>query len=466
MEKNNNKPDDNQELIDMNALHGLLRNIGIILSVAKEGEESKQNFDDDFTVFSALNIENLELKHCQIISELLKSNGKHGMGATFLKSFFKIVLDKEEEIADNDLPRVHSEFVIKNKNSGGRMDLYIETAKGFYPIEVKIDADDQDCQLYRYYQYVKNKSDNNFVVYYLTLDMRPPSKKSIKGLNEQDMKNVRRISFEEHILPWLRNCAELSFKSPNIYGAIHQYITLIEKLTLKRNKKIQQETLLMNSIKNIIGLSGDYFNAAKKIAENFNAVQPQKMEDVFEKIIKHMSERHNLNGKYDPDEIENYYFGGIRAQKEATSLEFKLGTYDLDTHNKISLNLVFEISGYANDSDLFYYGVEIKNANDDEYDADLVQNTKQIIAKIFDNQNWKNLVEVIPNGNCWVWWKDLPSKSEQPNFRKCDDNYLKLYNPADYHRILGEIFEEIDNNIEFIKENGVPENLLNISTWL
>lgn len=462
MGKNKNKLDDNQHPVDMNALHGLLRNVGIILKVRRDSEEFKQNFDDSFTVFSALNIENLELKHCQIISELLNPCGKHGMGSIFLKSFFKIVLDKEKEVADNVIPRVYTEYVIKNKSSGGRMDLYIETATAYYPIEVKIWADDQDCQLSRYYQYVKNKSDNNFVIYYLTLDGHKPSEKSIKGLNKQDLKNVKRRSFEEHILPWLKNCAELSYRSPNVYGAIHQYITLVEKLTLKHKEEKLQEDLLMNSIENVISLSGEYFNAAKKIAENFDAVQPNKMKDIFQKIQNHMFERYHLDGKYNLDEIKNYYFGGIRAQKDNhPSLEFRLGTYD-----KISLNIIFEICGIADASDQFYYGVVIKNANTDKYDSDFVQNMKQDIANIFNNENWKNLVEAVPDGSCWVWWKNLPSKSEEPNFRKCDDNYLKLYNPADYERIMNEIFKEIDTNLEFIKKNGVPTILLDVGTWL
>ena len=461
---NKSKLDDNQHSVDMNALHGLLRNVGIILKVRRDSEEFKQNFNDSFTVFSALNIENLELKHCQIISELLNPNGKHGMGSIFLKSFFKMVLDKEKEVADNDLPRVHTEYVIKNKNGGGRMDIYIETATAYYPIEVKIGADDQDCQLSRYYQYVKNKSDNNFVVYYLTLDGHKPSEKSIKGLNEQDLKNVKIRSFEKHVLPWLKNCAELSYSSPNVYGSIHQYITLVEKLTLKHKEEILQEDLLMSSIENVISLSGEYFNAAKKIAESFHSVQPNKMKDIFNRIKIHMQKTHHLNGVFEQDEIDEYYSGGVRIQKNATvSLEFRLDTY---AEAKVSLNLVFEICGDADSDDQFYYGVVIKNANTDEYDADFVQDMKQDIANIFNNQNWKDLVAAIPEDKCWVWWKNLPSKSEEPNFRKCDDNYLRLYNPADYEQIMNEIFKEIDTNLEFIRNNGVPPKLLNVGTWL
>jgi hypothetical protein len=84
---------------------------------------------------------------------------------------------------------------------------------------------------------------------------------------------------------------------------------------------------------------------------------------------------------------------------------------------------------------------------------------------MFTNKNWKIFVEAIKNGS-WVWWKNLPSKSEEPNFRTCNDNYLKLYNPADYEQIMNKIFEEVDSNLEFINKNGVPPNLLNVRSHL
>ena len=141
MGSKNSEVNEEQEPANMNALHGLLRNVSIVLNVKREIDKNEK-FDDCFTVFSALNIENLELKHCQMIANLLNPDGKHGMGTTFLNLFFKIVLDKQ--IADNDHPKIYTEYDTKN---AGRMDLYIETETACYPIEVKIKAGDQDCQL-------------------------------------------------------------------------------------------------------------------------------------------------------------------------------------------------------------------------------------------------------------------------------------------------------------------------------
>ncbi len=348
MGSKNSEVNEEQEPADMNALHGLLRNVSIVLNVKREIDKNEK-FDDCFTVFSALNIENLELKHCQMIANLLNPDGKHGMGTSFLNLFFKIVLDKQ--IADNDHPKIYTEYDTKN---AGRMDLYIETETACYPIEVKIKAGDQDCQLSRYYKYVEKKSDNNLTIFYLTLDGHKPSEKSVNGLTEKDLNNVKRKSFEKHIIPWLKKCAELSYKYPNVYSAIHQYITLIEKLTLKSKEEKLQEDLIMTSIKDIISLSGQYFNAAKEIAEHFENVQPDKMKDVFRKIKVHMS-KYNLSCRYEQDKIRKFYCGEKRVKEDSSpSLEF-----ELCKHDDIVLNLVFAICGKAEEDDQFYYGIKI-----------------------------------------------------------------------------------------------------------
>ena len=79
--------------------HQLLKNVGIILNLKKNTQSLNQQFDDGFTVFSALGFEEKELKHCQIIYSLLNPEGKHGLGDAFLREFFKTVMDNEYESA-------------------------------------------------------------------------------------------------------------------------------------------------------------------------------------------------------------------------------------------------------------------------------------------------------------------------------------------------------------------------------
>ncbi|MBQ4489325.1 MAG: PD-(D/E)XK nuclease family protein [Ruminobacter sp.] len=456
MECTNNELINNQSQAEK-TWHQLLKNVGIILNLKKNTESLNQQFDDSFTVFSALGFEEKELKHCQIIYSLLNPEGKHGLGDVFLREFFKTVMDNEEY----ESATVKSEYDIKSEDNSGRIDLYIKTANACYPIEVKINADDQETQIYRYYKFAKDSNKNKFIVFYLTLNRTKPKPKSTKGMTDEDLNKVKCITFKEKILPWLRICAELAYKNRkiSIYGAIHQYITLIEKLTIKQEEKEHQEDTFMNSITEVMALSGEYVGAAKAIADNFKKVQSTKVQDIFDRIKSHVATK--LDGEYSTSQIENFYSGDGGYPQ----LKFKFKTSD-----SIILTLIFEIAD--DESEHFYYGVVPEflqfysgEKYDDKKHCKLIQERKDDIISIFDNDNWQQYVQCIPKAAMWVWWKFLPSKEEQPDFMECNDNYLKLYNPNDYELFLNKIFAEIDGNLQHILKCGVSKDLSNVESY-
>ena len=200
--------------------HELLRNVGIILKLKKSTEMLNQQFDDSFTVFSALGFEEKELKHCQIIYALINPKGRHGMGDAFLRLFFEIVMTEKYESAT-----VKSEYSFRSdNNNSGRIDLYISTPNSCYPIEVKINAYDQETQIYRYHKFAKDSNKNKFTVFYLTLNGKQPSSKSTNGMTDEDLNSIKCISFRKEILSWLRNCAELAYQRKK-YQFTVQYIS-------------------------------------------------------------------------------------------------------------------------------------------------------------------------------------------------------------------------------------------------
>ncbi len=451
----------NNELIKDQAekiWHQLLKNVGIILKLKKNTQSLNRQFDDSFTVFSALGFEEKELKHCQIIYSLLNPKGKHGFGDAFLREFFKIVMDNEKY----ESATVKSEYDIRSEDNSGRIDLYIKTANACYPIEVKINADDQETQIYRYHKFAKESNKNKFTVFYLTLNGKPPKPKSINGMTDEDLNSVKCISFRKDILSWLRICAELAYQARkiSIYGAIRQYTTLIEKLTIKQQEMEAQEDVFMNSIIEVMALSDQYFEAAKFIAENFKKVQPQKMNSLLENIKKHLTKK-GLDFDQKVSSSEDFYLG----KNHYVQLKFKLGSLCDD----ISLKLIFEI--VKNGNERFYYGVVPEFANfftDGKYDpkkhCELIQERKNDIASIFNNDDWQQYVRCMTKGSFWIWWKCLPSKEEQPNFIECDENYLKLYNTDDYEHFLNKIFAEIDYNLQHILKYGIPKDLSNVES--
>lgn len=436
--------------------HELLRNVGIILKLKKSTEILNQQFDDSFTVFSALGFEEKELKHCQIIYALINPEGRHGMGDAFLRLFFEIVMNEKYESAT-----VKSEYDIRSDNNWGRIDLYISTQNSCYPIEVKINANDQEKQIYRYHKFAKDSNKNKFTVFYLTLNGKPPSSKSTNGMTDKDLNSLKCISFSNEILSWLKNCAELAYqyKKISIYGAIRQYYTLIEKLTIKQQEMEVQENFFMNSIAEVMALSGEYIGAAKAIADNFKKVQSEKIQDIFDRIKIHLADK--LAGEYDVSNINNFCNGDGGYPQ----VKFKFKPSD-----DITLTLIFEISDDENER--FYYGVvpeftqfySEENYDDKEH-RKLIQERKNDIINILNNDNWQQYARCIPKTAIWVWWKFLPSKDEQPNFIECDDNYLQLYNPTTYENFLKKIFDEIDDNLQHILEFGVPKDLSNVGSF-
>ena len=76
----------------------------------------------------------------------------------------------------------------------------------------------------------------------------------------------------------------------------------------------------------------------------------------------------------------------------------------------IVLNLCFEISIKPDDPG-FYYGIVIDFLSDNSSDktidegvAEIIQERKKDIKKIFEEQLWKDYVDDIPKRHVWVWW--------------------------------------------------------------
>lgn len=100
------------------------------------------------------------------------------------------------------------------------IDLLITNAKQAIVIENKIWAADQPRQLQRYFDRVESAGLEPTLVY-LTLDGRPPSKKS------RGDRVVACLSYKEALIPWLRRCQERACDEPALRESVAQYIALI-----------------------------------------------------------------------------------------------------------------------------------------------------------------------------------------------------------------------------------------------
>ena len=128
----------------------------------------------------------------------------------FMKLFCQDVLK-----ATDFLPQeIESAKVDMGKHN---FDLFIQTDRQIIPIELKIDARDQDKQCYRYLQTAREINKNVPArLYYLSKDKHTPSPESLNGekILDNDLNSVGNeegvilISYKDEILNWLEDCSQ------------------------------------------------------------------------------------------------------------------------------------------------------------------------------------------------------------------------------------------------------------------
>jgi len=412
------------ELKSLNDLFCYVKNILVL----KRNAAPKNN---NFTVFSALRNETDEDKtHTTFLYEILRPDGMHGMGDKFLKNFFESVLNQPYSTT----ARIHQEYHITSDDNYGRLDLLIETSDNCYPIEIKIYARDQDCQIERYVKFAKDRSETS-KVYYLTLDGHTPSS---CGKSEENYFVC--ISFADQIHKWLINCIDIARSNKNVVDVLNQYLTLLNKLTSS-----EQDDIYMNAVEKIIKQNKENYECAVAIEKGLQAVRTAKIITIFNRLKEHLSDRIECN--YHENEVKKFY--KEKNPYHALACEIK-------SAENIKVELAFEISVEG-----FYYGVAINVLQGDR--KSLIQDRKEFIKSLYDNNNWRNWVDKIPKHGCWVWWKWLPSKNEQINFHSgSGENYLKLYDAIEFDKIMNIIYSDIDFNLDSILKNGIPTDSANL----
>ncbi|MCR5636366.1 MAG: PD-(D/E)XK nuclease family protein [Clostridiales bacterium] len=171
-------------------------------------------------VFEILQIENKEVLFCRFLGYVLDPKSRlnsefHSGNTKPVKMFIKDVLSFDD-IENCKEFSVVLEETIKNSR---RVDIVIYAKDGenlyIFPMEVKINAGDQQSQLYDYYKhyfvgdrfYDDKKLKGPKLVYYLTLSGRKPSEYSITGkkpnecINEENYKSISYSS--DNFVRWL-----------------------------------------------------------------------------------------------------------------------------------------------------------------------------------------------------------------------------------------------------------------------
>ena len=222
--------------------YSLFEKVQHILAISKEKEKQATIRGENYNIFEIMGLSTNEVKlHSSLLADLLNPKGLHGLGIKPLKLFLKIFDLKfsEEELAGAIVDKEHHIAPIsKDGNQGGNIDILIKIKDYYILIENKINAADQDRQLYRYKNYIKN---DPHTLFYLTLNGHETSEMSANGLI-RDIDYIC-ISYDKEILKWLEDVLVLSIKLPLIRETLQQYIKTIQKLTFMEMKEIDESEL-------------------------------------------------------------------------------------------------------------------------------------------------------------------------------------------------------------------------------
>ncbi|HUW39971.1 MAG TPA: PD-(D/E)XK nuclease family protein [Rectinemataceae bacterium] len=171
-----------------------------------------------------------------ILAFFLDPKETHAQGDAFLKAFLALLAQKMkcESLSKLALPSsVQTEFTIPNAgpNGGGRIDivLFFEDPKYCIAIENKIGAPDQERQIDRYAEYLKNDYKGNNTLIYLTSDGRWPTEYSkARKKGEEEDSGLCLLSWRDDINRlldgWLGLCHAESVRAfiKEFKQAIHQ----------------------------------------------------------------------------------------------------------------------------------------------------------------------------------------------------------------------------------------------------
>ena len=416
-----------------------INNLFQIVEKLKEEYSNLSKTNIDFNIFRVLRQESDEVNlHSKFIIELLSNIPFYS--EKFRKLFLKNIGLDENYFKDN--VRVKREY----KN----IDILLTEKDRAVIIENKIYAEDQGEQLARYYDIMKNNS-NEVKVFYLTLEGRDPSKQSLgkklcfEGSYEENKESIKNLSYKNNIANWIEECIKESEDVPVIRETLIQYLEVVNRLTGKTGNKDYHNSIaneLLSSEKNI-RLANDIKNGLEIAINNIKLQFWTELEEKIkgDKIFK------TIDGKYSVEENEKYTKEKIEDNKKNYGLSYSLGK---KTGNEdYELLLMFEVYGQE-----FYwiYGLISNGKRSRNCKEEKFEKLKKIIKE-----------EVKNNGGNFDCYFDKSEDScfnlvypiPKFNYRFHDNEFFKLADKEyrenyinDIVKSVSEITESIINKIK------------------
>ena len=389
--------------------------------IAKIDELKRIDSDnyENFNILSILGKEADEVVMCKVLWAILdhKINGQRELLKGFIKDVLKMSLTEQEY----DSAIVYREYCIPDNSR--RIDLVIKTQNHFIPIEAKIYAEDQAKQCADYIRFAGRyyNSQDDVMLYYLTIDKHKPSLSSIDG-DAKLMKQIELVSWEQ-ILEWLNGERDNVEAMSDIIG---QYCKALEMLIDRKRGAFDM------GIDQLLD-SPDGMRAAIEIENALNRKKTDLMLAIYSEIKDKVSKdnRFNFDKRLnDPWDytvgIKEYYSRKI-SSSTYPALTYNLGLIDKDQDGKeyyLILRYEIEWRSYVGFSIMDIKGETLSMI--DKPSDDLLKKAQALL---------KNPDILKSNKSCWLYWEYITSNNQdatddEPEFRSMNDAYLALYDSA------------------------------------
>ncbi len=398
--------------------------------IYKEYKKEQSKNGGSFNICSILRQHNDEVNlHSKFIYELINLEGSHLQGDKFLKLFIIEAL----EIMDfefKDLKICREDLTDENR----RIDFTIESSNYLIGIEMKIDATDQNKQIYSYYKELEKrniKSKKNIKLYYLTKYGNEPTKQSLHTL---ESKQYNLLSFNIDIEWWLNKCIEKT-NILKLQESIKQYLEVIHKITGQRPKELENkmDTLITKpeDIKILHNISQDYPRIwAKKEADFWN--------ELYNKVCKM-----TINGVKNIDNknlnVDLYCSNYKNNYSYNTPYDEQINFIKQDRHHVHNNNFGLKIL-YSQKK----YKIEILIYQWDGYYTDIIVNISGIKGGTIKKHNLYNFINshsYIESPEVKFYARDV----EEPTFELFDDVVFKEF-ISEYTKEIKKIIKIIDDN--------------------
>lgn len=272
--------------------------VASICALEQAQQEERNRKGENYNLFSILSIERYELKHSALIANLLDPKGSHGCGDAFLRAFFEIALKGTAYPFESSTPpNSYTEHYIGPiaGDTGGRIDILVESSRYGLIIENKIYAGDQDKQLIRYDNYGKTdlKADRYLLVYLTLFGNEASEGSTAKGSTKEV--DYLCLSYAEDILRWLEQCVRLAYDKPLVRESLNQYIRTIKQLTY--------QDMNQKNIEKIIDLAVDHPEVVATLSSKRDAIaQRIRKKYIFDELKEYAAKKGWL---FDNTEIAN-----------------------------------------------------------------------------------------------------------------------------------------------------------------